>query len=128
MKRVERFIPARTVIRFQCEICGVKYRKESAAIKCESKGTEVQKFNIGDSVRAFGKRECYLGKRYTVHGKVIKMIGPRLVSMGYVHWVRTREKGWCEKHVFQCEVEYICPICHKKKTALYFAPELKKLD
>ncbi len=125
MKRVERTVPSRTIVRFLCEICGKKHRTESAALRCESKGCEVQKFNIGDDVRAFEKRQCNFGKTYRMQGKVIAVIGPQLVSGEETKWVKARE-GWYDKHVFKYEVEYICPICHKKKTMLYFAPELKR--
>lgn len=128
MKRIEVHVPKHTVVRFRCDVCGQKYKTESAAKECESRALETIRFKVGDRVMAPEKRECSSGQPYDMQGKVVGVIGPRTTDLEEIKWVRTEEYGWSGKHVFQYEVEYTCPVCHEKKTALYFTPELKKSD
>jgi hypothetical protein len=97
-----------------------------AARKCEARALETKIFDVGDAVEAIEKRECN-GQVYRMRGEVVAVIGPRVVDEEETKWVYPGDKDWYNKHVFQYEVAYVCPICNGKKMTLYFAPELKKL-
>jgi len=95
---------------------------------CEVTPIEEQEFQLGDRVtNSLEPRICSPtdDKGYTFKGRVRRVIGPLCPDTEYWNkWLGGRPKV----HVFQYEVGYKCPVCKKKKTALYFGPELEKTN
>lgn len=112
---------------WQCAVCGTIYDKKPDAQKCEDYPVEPQKFKIGDRVtNSMEPRTCSSGGgTYRFKGRVTKVIGPQPPDEEYWNkWL-----GGCpDAHVFSYEVTYQCPKCGEKNSALYFAPELEKIE
>ena len=127
MQRIEIRVPAHTVVRFKCGICGDKFKMESAARRCEERALETKIFNVGDAVEAIEERVCN-NQTYHMRGEVVAIIGPRVVDREEAKWICSVDRNWFDKHVFQYEVEFTCSVCKERVLVLYFAPELKILD
>jgi len=115
---------------YQCRTCRTKYTSIRAAKECESRTREKKIYRVGDLVKNIEPRICYMPykyQNYIFEGRVIRILGPKPSDYEYeVKWlggVPERIKG----HVFEYEVDYRCPRCGMQKTALYYAPELKKV-
>lgn len=126
MKVTRRRIPARTVISYQCETCGTKYRTAEQALKCEARIKEKQVFKRGDFFRAYERHVCnHKGrdKEFLPGGMVIKVLGPMLPDYEYeVKWLGSRPER-LNGHVYQYEVEYQCS-CGRPRFTLYWTPEI----
>lgn len=127
MKKIVKEIPTRTSVSYQCEICKKKYRSEKKAKECEERILEKKIFQIGDEVFNFEPRECYIGaKPYRVKMTIVKILGPKLPDYEYeVKWLGSKR---LDMHIFEYEVQYICPRCGCKKDARYYAPEICKFQ
>lgn len=133
MKTIRRRIPARTQIFHQCETCGTEYSNKAKAQKCEKRVLEFKKFSLGEFVRNIEKRICGVppppGKspHYYFEGIVIKIIGPAVSDYDYeCRWLGGKPDR-LNGHVYQYEVQYVCPTCNQLETVLYYAPELRSL-
>ena len=119
----------------RCGVCKTKYSstKKGRALKeakqCASRILEKKVFKLGDPVTNLEPRNCFGGgKSYYFRGRVIKIIGPEPSDYETeVKWLGGKQER-VNGHVFQYEVEYICPRCEKTKTMLYYAPELKNIN
>ena len=125
MKTFRRKIPARTVVRYQCEICEANYRTPAQAERCEARIVEAEKFIPGQLVRAVWQPECSRGGPYCSKGKVVKSIGPQLPEEDYARRCLGGKTARLNSHVFQYEILFICPHCKQNQSALYYASELK---
>lgn len=116
-----------TITWYQCDICKTKYEKASDAEKCEARTLEEKKFKVGDLVQAIEKRQCLSSegsKEYICKGKIVKIIGPMAPDEEYeIKWLNSERLN---NHVWEYEIEYICPHCGEKKGARYYAPEIRK--
>lgn len=118
----------RLVKTWKCSTCKSEYKSKRTAEKCASMPVEDKKFKIGDRVTAKGQRVCLSAHRkqkYILNGKISRIIGSEAPDEEYWNkWLG----GQPDMHVFSYEVKYRCPRCGKKKGAVYFAPELKKVQ
>ena len=128
MKVTKKRIPAKTVVSYQCETCGTKYRKESSAVNCEKRKLERKIFKIGEQVKNTTPRNCYNGKNYYFDGIVIDIRGPVPCDDEYEILILGGKEERMNSHVYQYEVKYVCPICKNIKTALLYAPQLKSME
>ena len=121
----------RTIIQrtryYQCEICETKYKDKSQAQKCEQRKLENREFKNGDRVTSVEPRHCYINKPYNFRGVVVKVIGPMPSDYDYECRHLGGKGQRLYSHVFQYEVEYICPVCLEVKRARYYGPEIKKI-
>lgn len=118
------------IILYQCSICKTKYSKASEAKKCETRILEEKKFKIGDLVENIEPRICcgMDDRPYKFKGKIVKIIGPLPPDEEYeIKWLGGDSKR-LNSHVWQYEVEYICPRCKEKKSHRYYTPEIKKSE
>lgn len=118
------------IVWYQCSVCKTKYRKLSDARECEAKTLEEKKFKIGDQVTNIEPRLCSRKnmRLYKFKGEIIKLIGPLCPDFEYeVKWLGGDSKR-LDSHIWQYEVKYICPLCGRQKTTVYFTPELKKIE
>ncbi|PJE50671.1 MAG: hypothetical protein COV29_02965 [Candidatus Yanofskybacteria bacterium CG10_big_fil_rev_8_21_14_0_10_36_16] len=118
----------KTVVTYKCSLCEAEYQKASEAEKCESRILEEKVFKVGDKVENIELRFCAACDiTYRFKGKVVKVIGPVASDYEYeAKWL----KGAPERlngHVFQYQVRFECPHCHRTREERYFAPELKKI-
>lgn len=117
-----------TVVRYECETCGTRYRNREEAELCEEEPIEEQQFEVGDEVRAIEPRQCWNGEEYTATGHVLSVQGPKCSDVEYeIKWLGGKRER-LESHVFLYEIAYDCPICGNRKTAIYYAPELTKVQ
>lgn len=115
-------------VRHECSIGKEKYKTAGEANKCEAKGVEPQEYKVGDIVVNVRERFCHNHKKYFFFGEVIKVFGPALpptdaadrMNLGGIKPVPDNV------HLYQYEVEYICPVCKQKKKALYYGVAIKK--
>lgn len=139
MKTIRRRIPARTKVFYQCQTCGTKYGNKAKARECEKRILEFKKFSIGERVRNLEKRTCGIiasgspaltrkSPHYYFEGIVIKIIGPQVSDYYYECRYLDGKPDRLNGHVYQYEVQYVCPVCDQLKTALCYAPELKILN
>ncbi len=124
MKKLTKKIPARRVIRYQCEVCKVKYRTEKQAINCEKRKLEPRQFSLLQTVWFVEPRQCG-NSLYKAKCQVVKIIGPMLPDEDYENRHLGGNPARKNSHVFQYEVEFVCPFCSEKKRARYFTPELR---
>lgn len=125
MKKIVKQIPAKTVVHYQCEVCGNKYNNADKAKECEQRVAEEKKFSVGQEVRALEPRGCFRIEKplYRVQGKVVDISDPLCPDFEYeVKWLGGRRINW---HVFQYTVEYACPHCQEVRSEIYYAPELE---
>ena len=129
MKTIRRRIPARTNVSYQCWVCGTKYRSKKSAQKCEARTLEIREFSEGYWVRAKEKRHCGLtGKSYICEGIIVDVLGPMLPDEEYENkWLGGKTER-LNGHVYQYEVQFICPCCNKLKRAFYYGPGLQSLE
>jgi len=128
MRIIIRKIPARVSTIYKCKKCkiGGRYRSKAKALKCESQPIEPKIFRIGNHVQWREQYHCdRFGKNYFPKGKVVRIFGPMLPDEEYnIKWLQSKLSG---KHVFQYEVEWLCPYCKDPKSNLFYSPELKKI-
>ena len=120
----------KTIMLYECEICLTKYEKKEDAIRCEGCGVEEEILQVGDRVTNVGLRTCSFQGReenYIFKGKVVEVKGPNPPDKEYEYKWLGGKKERLNSHVFSYIVEYICPICRKKKSAMYYTPELLKV-
>lgn len=112
----------------ECSKCGTDYDRKSDAKNCERRTMEEKIFPIGARVKAKEPRICHLRDEiYYAKGRVAHIRGPEPSDYEYeVKWLGGDSKR-LTMHVFQYQMNYSCPCCKKKKSALYYAPELKLL-
>jgi len=112
-----------------CSVCGAKHRKKSDAQKCESMPVEEQKFKVGDRVtNSKEPRICSStsgDSEYRFRGRISIVLGPLPPDEEY--WIKWLG-GFPKAHVFYYGVKYECPKCERKKDAVYFGPELEKVE
>lgn len=128
MKITRKRIPARTVVSYQCETCGTKYPRKLSAIGCEKRKLETKVFKLGERVKNTTARQCHNGKNYYFEGVVIGVRGPVPSDDEYEILILGGKKERMNNHVYQYEVEYVCPVCQNIKTALLYAPQLKSME
>lgn len=116
------------VASYECSICGTDYDRKSDTKNCERRTMEEKIFPIGARVRAKVPKRCRLRDEiYYAEGRIACLRGPKPSDYEYeVKWLGGNPKRLV-MHVFQHQINYICPCCKKKKSALYYAPELKLL-
>lgn len=125
MKKIVKEIPARTLVTYQCEVCKTKYRSKQKAKECEERILEREMFKIGDNVYPIEKRECD-GHPYRPRTKIIEISAPKVPDYEYeVKWLGSKRLDW---HVREYIVEFCCPHCKEKYSALYYAPELRRTE
>lgn len=113
---------------WQCGICKTKYKTETHARLCQDRFLEKKKFAVGDRVTNKERRVCSkTNTQYTFTGTVISIQGPEPADGEYERKWLGEKRERLNSHVFSYEVEYRCPQCNKKKSALYYAPELEKI-
>ena len=115
---------------YQCPICKTKYSNASDAKKCEARILEEKKFKIGDPVTNIEPRQCWNRdkRQYKFKGTIVQILGPLLPGEEYENkWLGGNSER-LNSHVWQYEVEYICPRCQEKEMHRYYAPEIKKLE
>ena len=124
MRVIRRKISAHTVVSYQCEICGTKYRTHKKTEQCESRKLEKKKFRVGEPVEKTAYQHSCHNKVYFVKGVVSAIEGP--VNPIIDHW---NSYLWPngDPHVYQYEVEFVCPICKQTKKTLCYAGELVSL-
>ncbi len=128
MRKIVKKIPARTVIKYQCKVCGMKYKTSAAAKKCEARILENKKAKIGDRVHVYQTRECHVLYQVPDTAKVVKIIGPMLPWEDYeIRHLHGRPER-LNSHIFQYEIEYISPCCKEVHRIPCFAPEFDKVS
>ena len=117
----------REVAVYICEVCNTEYASKSSALACEKKPVEKKKFRVEDRISNVEPRMC--GRNaYVFKGRVTRISGPFPPNEEYENkWLSSaiNHMERINSHVFLYEVEFICPVCRMKKTARYYAPELK---
>lgn len=131
MRIIKVRIPAKTVRSYQCETCKTRYSSKTKARECEKRVLEIRRSAVGDRVSNIEPRTCgTVGKgniNYHFDGIIIKVVGPNPADYEYeVRWLGAQDDR-VNGHIYQYEVRYVCPVCNKLRTALYYAPELKSL-
>lgn len=102
MKKITRRIPARTVTRYQCEVCGEKYRTAMAAKKCEAIPAETKFAKVRDKILfPQDSHLCWYGVRTKpIIGRVVKIsFNPYLKK----HQLEYRIKYLCSKNGCGCQ-------------------------
>ncbi len=130
MKVIRRRVPAKTVVSYQCEVCGTKYSNRSQAEKCERRTLEdrLVRFKKGNRIEVKVIHSCnHVGtgpqKLFSPVGIVIKVIGPVLSDLEYeVKWLGGKPDR-VNGHVFQYLVRFQC-VCGKTREGLFYLPEL----
>lgn len=122
MKKIVKIIPERTTVMYQCKKCGTKYRSSKRAQKCKSMPVEKKLFCVGASVSWRELRTCVFGNNYRLRGKVVKILGPKLLDEDYnIRWLQSKLIGL---HVFQYEVDWKCPFCRENQAGVFYGMEL----
>ena len=113
---------------YVCSKCRTKYSNKKEASRCEKRIRENKSFRIGDRIQNIEPRTCSMKqKNYIFSGRVVRILGPKPSDYEYeVKWLGGKTER-VNGHVFQYEVEFICPHCKEKRRELYYAPELKKI-
>lgn len=117
----------RTVTEYMCEVCRTRYKSIIVAHKCEARKTEERFFKKGDWVTNIEDRECaVVNWHYRFRGQIVRVLGPQAPDEEYEDkWLGGRG---LDLHVFQFEVRFRCPCCQKMQTALYYSPELRRIN
>lgn len=125
MKIIRRRFPAHTIIAYKCEVCRTKYSTQKEAEKCEARKLEENKFIIGELVEKTAYQHSCRNRVYLAKGLVTAITGPVIPAID--HW---NSYLWPEgdlPHVYQYEVEFVCPVCKQTKKTLCYSGELKSL-
>lgn len=125
MRIIRQIIPRKIEVWYQCKICKTKYRSPEQALACEARPLESKVFSVGDFVAVKEKRPCTCGRQYTLHGQVVKKLGPQVPDDEYeVKWIQI--PGRRGQHVFMYQVEGLCPHCKEKRSTHCYGPEISK--
>jgi len=128
-KRLAKKIVKKSIY-WQCPTCATEHFTESEGEKCAHMPVEEKKFVVGDRVtNALELRLCSkTNTSYRFKGKVTRIIGPEPSDEEYERKWLGEKKERLQSHVFVYAVEYQCPKCNKKKSDVYYAPELEKIQ
>ena len=123
MRKITRTIPERTISRYQCENCKIKYYSPKRALKCEAMPVEKKYFRVGDTVSWREMNTCSAyNKNYRLKGKIKRIIGPILPDEEYnLKWLQSR---LTKLHAFEYEVHWKCPYCDMSCSGLFYGIEL----